>query len=277
MTTNNDIIIFDVETTGKDVSKDQIVEFSVLCGFHEKAKEYTWRVKPLIRITPGAQEIHGISMEDVENEPTFKQLGNKIYKLLSKASIWVGYNLDFDIHIIQEEFRRNGFPRIDMSEKIILDPYKLWMQREQRKLANAYKRFVGKDLEGAHAANVDTRATAEVFIAMLKEYELVDTSWEEVSKMCDPERTKWIGSSKHFQWNEDGEPIIAVGKHSGKTLAQVKRESSGYFNWIVNQDFPSHVKEIADRVSACRSSKELKDWIIENFGGPPEEEETQGE
>jgi len=273
---SKDVIVFDVETTGKDVGRDQIVEFSVQYGLTGKVKEKTWRVRPLIEISPGAEEVHGINMADLKDEPLFKQLGNKIRKILSEATIWVGYNLDFDINVIQAELKRNGFPQLDLQGKIILDPYKLWKQQEPRKLENAYQRFVGKTLENAHAADVDTRATAEVLVAMVEKFGLADVTPEELAIMCEPERSFWIGPSKHFQWNSSGTPIIAFGsKHADKPVMEVARskDSSGYLKWILTNDFPSHAREIAgaaiDVAESDLKEEEFTKWVIETYGPPP--------
>lgn len=264
-------IIFDVETTGTDQGKDQILEFSVKYGLSPDSPEDTWRIRPLVAIDPGAEEVHGISMEDVKNCPTFRELGKKIYKIMSDATYWCGYNVDFDVNILQAEFKRNGFPNIDMADKVVIDPYKLWQKKETRKLEDAYRVFVGKELAGAHAASVDTSATGEVLIAMLEKYDMMDCTLEDIALECNPDRAMWIGPSKHFQWNEAGEVIIAFGnKHGGQLLEDMASDKDGrsYLNWIYKADFPAHVRDIAYEVLQ-RDPENLKEWLISSYGPPP--------
>jgi len=271
------LIVFDVETTGKDQGTDQIVEFAVKYGLMPKDKSLTLRVRPLIKISPGAEKVHGISMKDVKKEKTFRQLGNRIRKILDNADVWAGYNIDFDINILQAEFKRNGFEPIDLSEKVILDPYKLWREKEPRGLENAYERFVGKELKGAHAANVDTEATAEVLVSMLQQYELVNTDWSEVALICEPERAFWIGPSRHFKWNEDGKPVLNFGsKHGGKLVQEIIDKDYTYLGWIVKTDFPVHVKDIAYEAVHSNSEEEFIQWLEDEFGPAPKIEITTG-
>jgi len=59
------IIVFDVETTGTDNRRDQVIELCVQFGVDPGSPSETWRIKPSVEISPGAQEVHGISMEDL--------------------------------------------------------------------------------------------------------------------------------------------------------------------------------------------------------------------
>ena len=77
------IVFFDLETTGLQISKDRIVEISILKILPNGNKESkTWLVNPTIPIPPETIAIHGISDEKVANEPTFKELANEICKKL---------------------------------------------------------------------------------------------------------------------------------------------------------------------------------------------------
>ncbi|MBR5055847.1 MAG: 3'-5' exonuclease, partial [Bacteroidales bacterium] len=66
----NPLVFFDIESTGLDVSKDRIVEISVVKvspgapGEPNKVEVKTRRVNPTIPIPPEAQAVHGISDED---------------------------------------------------------------------------------------------------------------------------------------------------------------------------------------------------------------------
>ena len=64
------ICFFDLETTGIDISKDRIVEISVLKVFSNGNKESrTWLVNPEMPIPPETTAVHGITNEKVSNEP----------------------------------------------------------------------------------------------------------------------------------------------------------------------------------------------------------------
>ena len=103
------IVFFDLETTGVKIAKDRIVEISILKVFPNGNKESkTWLVNPTIPIPEVTTAIHGISDEEVANEPTFKELASEIAELIHNCDLG-GYNSNkFDIPLLAEEFLRVG-------------------------------------------------------------------------------------------------------------------------------------------------------------------------
>ena len=59
------VIVFDCETTGIDVTKDQVIELCIQHGLDDGAHSQVWRIKPSTPIAPAAQAVHGISMADL--------------------------------------------------------------------------------------------------------------------------------------------------------------------------------------------------------------------
>ena len=165
------IIAFDLETTGTNTSTDQIVQIAY--GYYEKGElkdTVTKLFKPTIAINPGAQRVHGISMEKLQNEPYFKSNAAEIRDIFSKADGLMGYNVGFDISVIQAEFERAGIPKLDLNNVAIYDAYLIWTKHEGRSLSHAVERFLGKPMEGAHDALADITATANVFDKMVEEF-----------------------------------------------------------------------------------------------------------
>ena len=73
------LCIFDLETTGINISKDKIIEICILKVFlmlQEKSK--TWYVNPEMPIPAESTAVHGITDEDVKDSPTFKELHLKL-------------------------------------------------------------------------------------------------------------------------------------------------------------------------------------------------------
>ena len=101
------ICFFDLETTGVNISKDRIVEISILKVFPSGKEEvHTWLVNPEINIPDEVVAIHGISNEKVQDSPTFKDLAKEIH-LLIKDSDLGGFNSNrFDIPLLAEEMIR---------------------------------------------------------------------------------------------------------------------------------------------------------------------------
>jgi len=264
------LIVFDVETTGTRKDYDQIIELSAQHGFSSDVPRKTWRIKPSVPISPGAQRVHGISMDDLKDCEPFSTHAPILRRVFEKVDVIIGYNVSFDLDMLQAEFQRAGQPPIDLSNKLIVDPYRLWQQMEPRSLQDAHRRFVGSEFDEAHSAEADIVATASVLQAMLKEFKLSGQSWEEVADHCEPERRKWIGTSHHMQW-KDGVPVIAFGKHADTPLHELAGgPDSSYLNWIMGKDFPEHVKRICEGAIHHRE-EQLIGWLSSEFGPAPED------
>lgn len=258
------VIVFDVETTGTDRRRDQVIELCVQFGLAEGAPSKTWRVRPDVAISPGAQAVHGISMEDLAECPSFGAIADEVAAVFAAAEVVVGYNLIFDIDMVSAEFERLGRPLPDWSAKTIVDPFRLWQQCEPRSLSHAHLRFVGTGFASAHSASADVAATGRVLAGMLRTFGLDDHDWRGVAGVCDPARPNWVGPSRHLQWQGE-RVILAFGKHSGTPLTQIERS---YLRWMADKDFPAHVTE------ACRKAAELTEpeflaWVRATFGAPP--------
>jgi len=259
------VIVFDVETTGTDKRRDQVIELCVQFGL-EGGSSQTWRIKPAVPISPGAQAVHGIAIEDLEVCPPFGQVAGAIREMFDRAEVLVGYNLAFDIEMLQAEFARLGQPLLDLNGKQVIDPFRLWQQCEPRSLQDAHKRFVGGGFSEAHSATADVAATGRVLRGMLHHFQL-SHDWREIARVCEPEREAWVGSSRHLRWDENGRLVIGFGKHAGVPVAELARgPDATYLMWIANKDFPIHVREICGRALEMEGAA-LEAWVRRIHGG----------
>ena len=86
------IVFFDLETTGLSITNDRIVEISLLKIYPNGNKESkTWLVNPTIPIPKEVIDIHNITNEKVENEPTFEELAPKILEIIKDSDL-AGFN-----------------------------------------------------------------------------------------------------------------------------------------------------------------------------------------
>ena len=156
------ICFFDLETTGVNIAKDRIVEISILKAFPDGSeKEKTWLVNPEMPIPAEATAVHGITNEKVADAPIFKEVSAEIYSWF-KGSDLAGYNSDrFDIPLLAEEMLRAEID-VDFKKQKSIDVQTIFHKMEQRTLTAAYKFYCAKDLENAHSASADTKATFEV-------------------------------------------------------------------------------------------------------------------
>ena len=261
------IIVFDCETTGIDFAKDQVIELCVQHGLDHGANSQVWRIKPAVPIHPAAQQVHGITAEELADCPPFEAYADEIAAVFVQAEVIVGYNLSFDIDMLQAEYARIGRPPLDLSHKKIVDPFRLWQQCEPRSLQHAHRRFVGDEFASAHSASADVAATGRVLVGMLRQFELEDRDWGQIASVCDPGRASWVGPSRHLRW--DGEVIVlGFGKHMGMPLHELAAgPDRSFLRWVVDKDFPPHVGEIC-KAALERSPDDLLAWVRSRYGQP---------
>jgi len=237
------IVFFDLETTGVQVAKDRIVEISILKVFPNGNKESkTWLVNPTIPIPEVTTAIHGISDEEVANEPTFKELASEIAELIHNCDLG-GYNSNkFDIPLLAEEFLRVGVD-FDMRNRKAIDVQNIFHKMEKRTLVAAYKFYCDKDLTDAHSAEADTTATYEVLLSQLDKYDELEN---DVNLLADFSQIggEFADMAGFVRYNEDGEEVLSFGKYKGVTLKQIWNENPGYFSWINQADFPLYTKNV---------------------------------
>ncbi|NNE70302.1 MAG: 3'-5' exonuclease [Rhodothermales bacterium] len=272
------IAAFDVETTGRNPSEDQIVEISVLASngpdfwaaleAGRAGESFCRRIRPSVPVSPGAQAVHGISEADLASEPPFAELADEIERLLGSADILLGYNVSFDIRFVEEEFRRIG-RTLNLGEKQVVDPLRIWHAMEPRKLENAYERFVGGELGGAHAADADNRAVLDVLKGMKSAFPQVQqASPNDLAAMTYPDRDLWIGPSRHIRW-EGGQIVIGFGKYEGRPFFETAKQDADYVRWIRDKDFPPHVKNLCKGAVSGIDEAEFIQRVT-RFSPPPE-------
>jgi DNA polymerase-3 subunit epsilon len=238
------VIILDVETTGVDTLKDQVIELAIQFGFGDGDRPgpcEVMRFKPTIPIPAEVTAIHGIRDEDVAGLSSFGAAAAYVEQVIEAATVIVGYNVEFDLKMLDAELRRVK-RRLDLRGKVIVDPMQLWRVCEPRTLQGAHQRFAGGPFENAHSAGADVAATGRVLLGMLDHFGHTGKFWDEIATVASPDRLTWLGFTNHFIW-KDGRVLLNFGKHAGTDVrASIVK---GYLTWMQKQDFPAHVIEIA--------------------------------
>nr|WP_314555344.1 3'-5' exonuclease [uncultured Capnocytophaga sp.] len=250
------ICFFDLETTGIDITKDRIVEISILKVYPNGNKESkTWLVNPTIPIPKAASDVHGITDERVANEPTFKELAKQIHNMIKDSDL-AGYNSDrFDIPLLAEEMLRAEVD-FDLGNRVSVDVQTIFHKMEQRTLSAAYKFYCGKDLIDAHTASADTNATYEILKAQLDRYDSLENN---IKKLSEFTYRKQIADFAGFiGYNAKGEEIFTFGKHKGKRVEDIFDEEPGYFGWLLGADFPLYTKKILTAIKLRKLSATIK-------------------
>ena len=241
------VVFFDLETTGTSVTNDRIVEICLLKVFPDgREQEKTYRVNPGIPIPPAATAVHHITDDDVRDKPTFPQIAREVELFFEGCDI-AGFNSNrFDVPMLAEEFLRAGVD-IDFSKPRFIDVQVIYHKMEQRTLSAAYKFYCDKNLDDAHSATGDTRATYEVLKAQLDRYGSAlqnDVKWLSEYTYY----THNVDFSGYFIYNDQGEEVVNFGKYKGRILSEVIKRDPSYYDWIMKSDFPLNTKQVLTKV-----------------------------
>ena len=110
--------------------------------------------------------IHGITDADVAGEPVFRQYAKSVSEFLDGCDI-AGFNvIGFDLPVLEAEFKRAGVA-FSRKGRQLVDGMVIFHEKEKRDLKAAYLKYCGRELENAHCAKEDARASAEVLMLSL--------------------------------------------------------------------------------------------------------------
>ena len=163
------LVVVDLETTGCDPEKSQIIEIGAI-----KVKsgciidKYQQLINPEIEISDFITELTGITKDMVCNQPTIEQvIADFMY--FCEGYYLLGHNILFDYKFIktnavryQYSFEKQAFDTLYLSRKFL----KHLPSRSLGSVCDYYH----IDLENAHRAYDDAKATYEVFLNLKKEF-----------------------------------------------------------------------------------------------------------
>jgi DNA polymerase III subunit epsilon len=241
MTLTRPLVFFDLETTGINPFEDKIVQIGAIKLFPDGTREEKeWLINPGIPIPQIVINVHSITDEMVANAPRLGDIAAELQQLFYEADLG-GYNIkNFDIPLLQAEFSRIGLS-IDTEHIHIVDAMQIFRIKEPRTLTAAYKKYCGKEMENAHDAMVDIKASLEVVEGQLKMYEDIPKAVSEIHEFCYPKDPDAYDAEGKLRFAE-GKLTINFGKNKGKALQELAMNDSGYLEWILNGSFSDKVK-----------------------------------
>lgn len=263
---SNDLIFFDLEATGLNIVQDRIVQIAMIKLFADgrESEELEMKINPTVPVSAEAAAIHGMTNEDLKDEPTFAEVAQRLYQFIGDADLG-GYNSNrYDVPLLQEEFYRAGI-YLDTSKRRLIDSQHIFYRMEPRTLTAALKFYAGKEMENAHDALADVRATVDVFKGQLKHYagaeitnddgsvskpfETLDT----VAEFCQDER--FLDATRRLKKGPDGTPQFNFGKYSGQNVTDVFVKDPHYLKWILGKDFSTEVKALVKAIDDQRRGR----------------------
>ena len=162
---NKSFVAIDLETTGLDFEKDEIIEVALVRfenGVEGESVDYL--VKPTsVTLRPFIESLTGISNADLENAEPFAAVAQKIYSFIGDLPI-VAHNAMFDSKFLKQTFAKVG---------ISFDNHPVWDSLTVSRIAyqnvpnhrlDTLVQELGIERSRAHRALPDAIACGELFV-----------------------------------------------------------------------------------------------------------------
>jgi len=258
---DRDLVFLDLEATGLNVIRDRIMQIGAIKYFKDgrEPAELNMLINPGVIISEEAMQVHGILPKDVANKPTFQQVADEIYEFIGDADL-AGYNSNrFDIPMLMEEFARVGI-EFSLEKRRTIDVQRIFYKMEPRTLKAALKFYCDKEMEDAHDAMADVYATVDVFLGQLDRYKGVDYVNEDGDVQKAPIKRniqelheftndmRFVDATQKLKYDHNGVIVFNFGKYNNQPAAKVLSKDKQYYNWILNKEFSSQVKQIVKKI-----------------------------
>jgi DNA polymerase-3 subunit epsilon len=251
------LAVLDIEATGSNVTTDRIVEIAIVKYLPDGNRTVKRKIiNPQMPIPPAITDIHGITDEMVQNAPTFKQAAHEIKQFLDGCDLACYNAYRLDIPMLVEEFIRADVD-FDVRSRKLIDVQKIFHSMEQRTLSAAYKFYCNKTHEGAHGAEADAAATAEILFAQIERYPQLGNNVDTIIKAVGEDNI--IDFARRFTFDEKGVEVFNFGKHKGRPISDVLTAEPQYYDWMMRGEFPMNTKqkltEIYTRIKLNKRSR----------------------
>ena len=165
---NVTFVVFDTETTGFSSTSDRMVELGVVKFRNGKMlEEKSWLINPGRKIPYWATKVHGITDQDVKDQPTFKDVYPEFMEFIS-GSILMAHNARFDIAFISEEARRAN---LELPHNLVIDSLSLfrrWFPQSKSHSVEAVAKYTQVETLVLHRAVADSMYVFLIFDKELK-------------------------------------------------------------------------------------------------------------
>ena len=167
-------IIIDTETTGLDPKQGhRIIEFAALEVVNRRATGRTVHIRldPEREIDAGATEVHGMTWEDLEGKPKFRDVAADFIDF-ARGAEWIIHNAPFDVGFLDAELQLAALPECAAIYASLIDTLALAREMfpgKRNSLDALCERFgVDNAHRSVHGALLDAQLLAEVYLTMTR-------------------------------------------------------------------------------------------------------------
>lgn len=207
-----DIVYLDSETTG--LHGAYLVEIAVLSR-HGSAMLNT-KVRPPVPSDPGAERVHGITKEMLEDAPTFPEIYPRLQEVLSDRTVII-YNAAFDCGILQRCCDYYQLPPLKFMPQCAME----WYAQYKGEWSGYWGNYRWQKLPGAgHRAAADAWAcyqlvrrmaiapSCPVDISVMFPPVQLFCEWKEIARIC--YEWKPINGDYHYDYHRRRRRCFAI-------------------------------------------------------------------
>lgn len=166
-------VVLDTETTGLEQKLGhRVIELGCVELVNRRRTTRTLHhyLQPDRDIDPGAQEVHGISIDMLQGKPRFSEIADEFLGFVAGAELVI-HNAEFDVGFLNAELRRTGRQPASVTEVCsVVDTLALARRLHpgQRNSLDALCKRYSIDNSGRehHGALLDAELLADVYLAM---------------------------------------------------------------------------------------------------------------
>ena len=167
-------IFLDTETTGlSPLQGHRIIEIAAVEAINRRLTKNHFHVylNPDREIDQGAQEVHGITLEFLQDKPRFTDVADDFLQFIAGADLII-HNAPFDVGFLNAELGKIDKPEVEKVSSTIIDTLKMAKDSRpgQRNNLDALCRHFGIDnsKRTLHGALLDAELLADVYMAMTR-------------------------------------------------------------------------------------------------------------
>jgi len=239
---NPKYIYFDTETTGL-TKDDEVIQIGAIIT-QDKQEDiiYNDLCDSKQPIHEKAQEVHGISKEDISGKSEFKNSDfyNKLKSITGMKNYLIAHNLNFDMEKINKEGHKwEKFKRID-TLKCAQHFWNIDSSLLNYKLQTLRDLLITKEeeVEETNKYNIEIKphdAFSDVLVLKLFVYKMIQKAKEKYSRL----KTDEDCMDEFVEITKSPLEIITFGKYKWHKIKDIEKEDSGYIDWL----FSSQKKE----------------------------------
>lgn len=165
---NKTFAVVDLETTGNNLEKDNIIQLSIVFVRNLKITgQYNTFLSDETAVSPFIRELTNISSDMLVGAPKFKDLAEDLLSQLEDA-VFVAHNVDFDLTFLQAAFQSQGLSYKPMHQLDTVELVRIFLPSVSGYQLHLVAEHLGIELSQAHRADEDAYATAEALIFIMQ-------------------------------------------------------------------------------------------------------------